>query len=287
MNGWSRHWQFSSNSMERNDNMKNAKMNALFRMMHVLIAAMACAGVAQAGNVCTWTGLAGDGKWSSPENWDVQPVSGNLDEVRMSAVNGSSISNDVPGMSVAKLIFTGNEEVEFSGEQVTIANVSADSYTIVWSNACPVLCHTPLKLDSRHWRIFASAEVRFMGELYSRFSDVYCLVTDNKPGAVIEIHGGLTAAGGSIFMDSRSDIRIFSPVTGGRLRFNSNNYTGVGTNSFHAPLAIKLGISYRLCVCHAENILYPDGDIIWEGTHTGGCLDLNGFDQTSGCLGGV
>ena len=66
----------------------------------ILTAAVGAAALTvAAGNVCTWTGGAGDGKWSSAANWDVPPVSGN-DDALIFGGGAVTCENDIEGMSI-------------------------------------------------------------------------------------------------------------------------------------------------------------------------------------------
>ena len=50
-----------------------------------------------AGNVCTWSGKAGNGSWKDAGNWDTKPVDGNGDTVVLlnAGAEAITIENDI------------------------------------------------------------------------------------------------------------------------------------------------------------------------------------------------
>jgi len=109
--------------------------------------------LAGAGNLCTWTGGAGDGKWSSAANWDTAPVSGNNDLLAFRGDTALTVSNDVANFSVGGLIFSGSGAKSLVGQTVALAGryikasnnggtANARSYSI--SNASPTVISAPL-----------------------------------------------------------------------------------------------------------------------------------------------
>ena len=66
-------------------------------MLFALLAAGLAVPVLLAGNTCTWTGGAGDGKWSSAANWDTPPVSGNDDALIFAGGNVTSENVEIIG----------------------------------------------------------------------------------------------------------------------------------------------------------------------------------------------
>ena len=92
---------------------------------------------AEAGNVCSWTGCAGDGKWSSPENWDTAPVSGNGDELVFDTTSGAiETENCVDDFDVAKITVKGitSNGLTINGSRIMFKsglNI-ADPGDIIW-----------------------------------------------------------------------------------------------------------------------------------------------------------
>ena len=60
-----------------------------------------------AGNVCTWSGRAGNGSWKDAGNWDTKPVDGNGDTVVLvnAGAEAITIENDIGAMSLYSLRF--------------------------------------------------------------------------------------------------------------------------------------------------------------------------------------
>lgn len=72
---------------------------------------------------CVWTGAAGDAKWSTPGNWTDNAAPSSGDSVSVSgagAVNGE-IENDIAGLALSKLTFTGSLPFRLKGEGVAFA----------------------------------------------------------------------------------------------------------------------------------------------------------------------
>ncbi len=74
------------------------------------------------GDVRTWKGLAG-GVWSGPSNWSPEGVPGDGDTLRFDASMAAVSSvNDLSGLSVAALEFTGGQAIAVSGNEVNLAS---------------------------------------------------------------------------------------------------------------------------------------------------------------------
>lgn len=113
-------------------------------MKRVVMFVVMVASTAFAGNICTWTGTAGDGKWSTPGNWenDVKPVSGNDDWVTVSAKTaGETMENDIDDLVIAHIRFTGSKQLHLTGKELCLSNETMQS---VWTNDCPLICDAPV-----------------------------------------------------------------------------------------------------------------------------------------------
>ena len=75
------------------------------RLMMSVLLTFVFAGAAFA-DICTWTGAAGDCKWSTPGNWEGNQVPAAEDEIWLNGGGGGTITNDVDGLSVSKIVIT-------------------------------------------------------------------------------------------------------------------------------------------------------------------------------------
>ena len=86
--------------------------------MLVVVAATAATS-AFAGNVCTWIGTSG--RWDDSSNWQngVKPVDGGGDDVYLTCASaGAVITNDIAGIRISYLRFTGDNPVTLVGEKI-------------------------------------------------------------------------------------------------------------------------------------------------------------------------
>ncbi len=68
----------------------------------------------------TWTGTAADGKWSDAANWSTGQVPQNGNAVVFpSGVSSTTLTNDISGLSLASITFTGNNYT-ISGDDVSV-----------------------------------------------------------------------------------------------------------------------------------------------------------------------
>lgn len=132
---------------------------------------MALAAAAFAGNVCTWTGAGGNGKFSTAANWDVPPVSGNGDLLYFpvgttDAASELAAENDLDGLSVAAIRTHGhnNSVLTLNGKAITLTGAAAAvcpeiPATTVISNYTALVLNTPLTVT----RGGKDAYMRFYG----------------------------------------------------------------------------------------------------------------------------
>jgi hypothetical protein len=85
---------------------------------------------------CTWTGAAGDGKWSTAENWsgNTKPINGNWDNVTLTGdglVDGV-MENDIGKMSVNSLKITGSTPLVLnSAYEISILTTGSNGLSIM------------------------------------------------------------------------------------------------------------------------------------------------------------
>lgn len=92
---------------------------------------------------CVWTGEAGDGKWSTKENWkdEAKPAAGGSDSVVITGAGavGGQIENDIAGLSLVGVKFSGDVPFRLFGEKITYSGgtrlVIKDA-TVSVTNAC-------------------------------------------------------------------------------------------------------------------------------------------------------
>ena len=85
--------------------MVKVKLIGTFMMVGSLLTATAFAAD------CTWTGGAGDGKWSSTANWEGGVVPGAGDIAWLSGSNTATINNDVENLSLVGVYSTNSVPV--------------------------------------------------------------------------------------------------------------------------------------------------------------------------------
>ena len=112
---------------------------------------------AEAGNVCSWTGRAGDGKWSSPANWDTPPVSGNGDELVFDTTSGAIVTeNCVDDFDVAKITVTntaGSNGLTINGSRILFKSGpnAGSPGDIIWSSyTVPVVLNASIAIDKTY-----------------------------------------------------------------------------------------------------------------------------------------
>ena len=92
-----------------------------------------------AGNVCTWSGKAGNGSWKDAGNWDTKPVDGNGDTVVLvnAGAEAITINNDIGAMSIYSLRFgTGSTApITLSGGALTLTSTGGSDQTVAGGEA--------------------------------------------------------------------------------------------------------------------------------------------------------
>ena len=266
-------------------NKKNAKLFGAFLTVGSLLTATALAAD------CTWTGGAGDGKWSSAGNWE-GGVPGAGDIAYLSGSNTATIVNDVENLTINRIYFTNSVPITLTGGKITLTGDS--TVKTVWSNACPVTCYAPLEIGTSS----SSSQLNLMFDDSTTISND---VTSSSKKAVafqmqkqytkreLHIYGSVNMPSATAyFQPANNSIRLYGPVTVKTLSGGSTGPTPAGYYYLYQPATYNvLEIAYRRVVCEAENVLCPTSPVLWVGSHQGGGLDLNGYDQTCDRLGGV
>ena len=258
------------------------------------VAILALCRAAFASATTVWTGAAGDGKWSTPGNWEggVVPVSGNDDTVSLNGANGADMENDIDNLTVARICFSGTDQVRLTGKELTIGTSTSEIY--VWTNSCPVICEAPIKVktnvapDNRY--VVFYKDVHFYAPI-STTGTAKQLRIHSRPnsGASAYFHAPVT--GGRIYLEpSVSSFHFYEGFTT-TVFTASSSYGDAGSNWAYFYKPIKNGnyfqIAFRKFGCKAANILDPDAELRWSGYRSNGVMDLLGFDQTVNCLGGT
>ena len=247
---------------------------------------------ALAGNVCTWIGGAGDGKWSTSGNWEGGTIPGAGDIAYLSGSNTATISNDVENLTINRIYFTNSVPVTLTGGKITLTGDS--TVKMVWSNACPVTCYAPLEIGTSS----SSSQLNLMFDDSTTISND---VTSSSKNPVafqmqkqytkreLHIYGSVSMPSATAYFQPANNlIRLYGPVAVKTLSGWSSGPTPAGYYHLYQPATYELlQINYRRVVCEAENVLCPTAPVSWMGSHQGGGLDLNGYDQTCDRLGGV
>ena len=248
---------------------------------------------ALAGNVCTWIGGAGDGKWSSAANWEGGVVPGAGDIAWLSGSNTATINNDVENLSLVGIWFTNTVPVTLTGGKITLtgdANVRTN-----WFNTCPVTCYAPLDIVPSHatarHMIFDDSTTISNDVTSSSKSNVFFSMEKTNKKRELHIYGAVTMPSASVYfqatLDSRN-IHLHGPVAVKKLAGSGSAPSGAGWYYLYQPATYgALEIAYRRVSCEAENVLCPTSPVSWTGSYQGGELRLNGHDQTCNWLGGV
>ena len=122
------------------------------------ILSVAVCSAAMAGNVCTWTGAAADGKWSSPLNWDTPPVSGCGDELVFDTSSGAiETENCVEDFDIAKITVAGSKDnaLTINGSRILFKSgpdgTTESARVTIWdSGAVPVVLNASIAIDKTY-----------------------------------------------------------------------------------------------------------------------------------------
>lgn len=168
---------------------------------------------------CTWTGNAGDHKWSTDRNWDTPPVSGRGDTVILMArsngvVDLSPIDLDVSGMSVTEIRFgdtslaNGTEPVTLTGNslQVTMGLGGWKSYAVV-SNYAPVVFSASNKMSINFGR-----SVYFFGSVAASCKEMYYYRNIGDKTGNIYFYGALTAPSATLSSNANTGLYLYGPT---------------------------------------------------------------------------
>lgn len=249
----------------------------------VLMASIAFA-QAQAGNVCKWSGGAGDGKWSSPKNWETVPVSGNGDELVFDTTSAAIVTeNDVADFDVSKITVTGvkGNELTINGKNTLLKSgqdgTSSTDLFVIWDcGAAPVVINASVTIE-KEFCLFdhtggSSSKVTVNGDFCYAGSGALCLRSNTGSGKVgFSFNGAVSAPSGLIHVFPASggwlpNVDFNGPVTA--KEFGLNNYTGnwggnvTLKNETAHPSAIQTLLSgYGFLHLQSKNVFAEDGVI--------------------------
>lgn len=99
--------------------MKRHKVRTFLRAVAGLAVAVTWASLAQAQCGVEWTGKAGDGQWSNPDNWNTHEVPGPASDVCIKS--GSADARAIPSVSVNSIQVSQGAGVVFGTGTVSIA----------------------------------------------------------------------------------------------------------------------------------------------------------------------
>jgi len=205
-------------------------------MLFALFAAAFAVPVSLAGNTCTWTGGANDGKWSSAANWDTPPVSGN-DDALIFAGGAVTSENDIDDMSIGGISCSGTGTKTFNGKTIILnampftgynANNGTLSRTYTLSNACTIVYNA--KLDfSNTGRILLDPGVgsaTFNGDIFVRkgktlyIGDAFVSTRDTRPARPFYFNGRIDAPEGTIVLSQWGQSTLYMNGAVDVLNFN-------------------------------------------------------------------
>ena len=193
---------------------------------------------------CTWTGNAGDHKWSTAENWDTPPVSGRGDTVILKSVsNGepdlTAIDLDVQGMSVWIVNFgdsassSGTQPVTLTGNTLTVTGGNSWKCYEVVSNYAPVVFTNTDKVT-----LTCGYDVFFFGAVTSACSTLYTTQVSAQKKGTVNFRSSLVAPSAEItgllssFMHGPSRLASVTSGAGG-----GNDFVHVSSSGNDFPLA--------------------------------------------------
>ena len=263
--------------------------------------------VASGDNVLHWTGEAGDGKWSTPGNWqeNVSPRDVGTTETRVLVFpSGSVSSNDWTSFGLKQIQFTGKGESVVTGGKISFdANTSEGMIRVIDST---------VTMENEIYNNWASTiycsqgELIFKGPVISRDPATTRKLTvaidygKFNPDGKVRFLGGVTGATGSnIDFDlqlGRAD--DFGKSYCHRLEsaLNVRDFV-VGSSYRTVTLQIDCGgqnwrnvrVINGYLIAGAANVFCPTGVIEPNSSYGGNIsyVDLNGFDQTIDRIGGT
>jgi len=204
-----------------------------------------------AGNTCTWTGLGGDGKWSTAANWQDAggvgnvPLSGNEDTlVFASGAAALTVENDIDNLVVGSIVTTNSAGtvatgVTLTGKAFTITGASAD--TTRFTGYCATTFDMPLTLG-------VAMKLSFKATANFNFN---CDLTLDTSGTV-----QWTGAYPKTITPS---LYFRGTVTGPNAQFNAVHGTDNGFQYFYhyGPVVVRqydAGTEYKTSGCHFYSV---------------------------------
>ena len=246
------------------------------------ILSVAVCSAAMAGNVCTWTGAAADGKWSSPSNWDTPPVSGNGDELVFDTSSGAiETENCVEDFDIAKITVTGNKDnaLTINGSRILFKSgpdgATEGARVTIWdSGAVPVVLNASIAIDKTYCLFDftggSSGSITVNGDVYYGGSGALRLRANRNGGdAVMRFNGTVSAPNGLIQVFPAT--HGWFPVVAfyGRMatkEFGLTNYTGdwgasvtISNKTTTASAIETLHSGYGYLYIRSENVFSEDG----------------------------
>ena len=247
------------------------------------VLSMAVCLAAEAGNVCHWTGGANDGKWSSPENWDPAPISGNGDERVFNTTNGVIVTeNCVDDFDIAKITVVGTTSngLTINGSRILFKSGGAGATypgDPFWSSGTvPVVLNASIAIDKtycifEHTGSYQGGSVTVNGDVYYGGSGRLRLRSDKNGGsAVMTFNGNVSAPNGLIHVyavtgNNAKPVVVFNGSVATKefgLNNDTGNYGGSVTveNKTTTPCAIKKMLSaYGFLHLKSKNVFAEDG----------------------------
>lgn len=251
-----------------------------------LLASVLTAGVCLAGNVCTWTGAAGDGKLQTAENWDVAPVSGNGDTLVVDA--DAALVNDTADFSIAALQLLGSaHRVTLNGQCLLFA---IGNEAVVWTNEAMVVVNAPLAITankSKNAKSFFCNSATFNDAVTMRTSSYLQLIGARGTTYSVIFNGPLSSGNRiEVASTTKCTFWINGPVSAPTVYTSSLTQSPGNVHFGGAMTCTRFNVCYSSFYLDADNILSPSGFLDWVGWYTGGCLDLMGHDQSVDYLAG-
>ena len=205
----------------------------------IVIAAGAFAASAQAGSVCRWTGGAGDNKWSSSENWETAPKSGEGDELVFDTSSGAIVTeNDITDIDIAKITISGDNDITINGERILIKSgadgSSAALINVLEIGTAKLVINAPMTIDKNYCQFYQSVDsagrVTVNGDLEYLGVGTFRLRSARWRGAAaMEFNGDVTAANGFVNVFPNSGGGLPTVCFNGKVtakEFGLSNYTG-------------------------------------------------------------
>lgn len=254
--------------------------------------------------VFNWTGEAGDGKWSTPGNWQEGDIvqSGVSGDNRVLVFPAGSVSsNDWTSLGCRTLKFTGVGETVVRGGRVSFENgangVDVTESTVRIENALHFNWSSGLKCDRGEVIFAGPVTMRDPATTRELSVDV---AYSSKPEAKVRFLNGMTGATGSNVNltlklgyndDFGKSIRhhLESAIAVKDLTIGSNYRTVAMEIDCPGQVWETVRIINGTLYAGAENVFAPTGVIVPNSTYGGhnSVIDLNGFNQTIDRIGGT